>query len=356
MTICVQKQATNFYLNQRGGGGHYLKGTKPTYPNLKSKVIFACLRIIAKGSSMNILITGGAGFIGTALAQKLSGLSHKVALLDFEQKFQTIHKNFKCFGVDIRESKNFTSLDSEKFECIFHCAAQTSGAISQEYPELDVDTNVKGTLNVCNFARKCGAHKIIFTSSMATYGNKSGAITESSFKDPLSNYGVSKLSGERYIKMFAHFEITYTIFRLFNVYGPGQDMKNLKQGMASIFMAQSLLGDCIKVTGSLQRYRDFVYIDDAVDALILGLDARSDFQTYNVGSNTATSVQELLALIANLQPHKHFDIQNIGTHEGDQFGCVADITKIQELGWIPKISLNVGLERMFIYAKQALGV
>lgn len=305
---------------------------------------------------MRILITGGAGFIGTALARKLTELDYEVSLLDLPQRFKPYHKGYECYEVDIREATNFGILNHKSFSHIFHLAAQTSRAISQENPTLDVDTNVKGTLNVCNFARACGARKIIFSSSMATYGNQEGKISESNPLAPLSNYGVSKLCGEAYIKSFGQFGVKWSIFRLFNVYGPGQDMHNLRQGMASIFMAQALTSDCLRVTGSLQRYRDFVYIDDVVEALLLGLEDGTDSQTYNVGSARLTRVRELIECILSLcpKPRESFEVRNVGGHEGDTFGSLADIAKLQSLGWSPKVSLTEGLGKMYAYAKDVL--
>lgn len=304
----------------------------------------------------NILITGGAGFIGTALAKRLKRLNHNVTIVDLEKKFASLHDEFTKYSLDIRNYENFRKIEHLEFDYIFHLAAQTASVISQEEPELDVDTNVKGTLNVCNYARKCKATKIIFTSSMATYGNKKGKIKESDIQTPLSNYGVSKVAGEYYINMFKQFGIENTIFRLFNVYGPGQDMSNLRQGMASIFMAQSIISDEIKVTGSFDRYRDFVYIDDVVDALIYGLDNETHSKVYNVGSENGTTVKELIDLIieVNNKPKNQFKIINIGSHEGDQFGSKADATKLKELGWSPKTDLKDGLEKMYIYAKEVL--
>lgn len=240
MLICKTKH--------RGGGNqfHYW-----LLCDFLSIVVF----LIQEDSTMNILITGGAGFIGTALAYRLIQASHRVVLIDLPKKFKPHHRDYECYEIDIRNISNFRVLRNKHFDCIFHLAAQTSGAISQEDPTLDVDTNVKGTLNVCNFARMCGAKKIIFSSSMAIYGNHNGKISEDNVPNPLSNYGVSKLCGEMYIQSFRQFGIQNSIFRLFNVYGPGQDMCNLRQGMASIFMAQALTSNAIRVTGSLDRYR-----------------------------------------------------------------------------------------------------
>ncbi len=304
----------------------------------------------------DVLITGGAGFIGTALSKKIKNMGHNVTIIDLESKFTPVHDEYKRFSVDIRDYKNFEAVPEGEFDYIFHLAAQTSGAISQEQPELDVETNVRGTLNVCNFARSRKVKKIIFSSSVAPYGNKQGSINEKSFLEPLSNYGVSKVAGEFYIKMFKQFGVDSTIFRLFNVYGPGQDMLNLRQGMASIFMAQSILSSKIEVTGSFDRYRDFVYIDDVVDALLFGLRKECDSQIYNVGSQNSTTVRELIDLIikVNSRPSQNFEVVNIGSHDGDQFGSVSDSSKLMSLGWSANIKLKDGLFKMYQYAKEVL--
>ncbi len=304
----------------------------------------------------NILITGGAGFIGTALAKKLLTLNHKITIIDLKNKFSSIHNEFDKYILDIIDYKNFSILKGRSYDFIFHLAAQTSSVISQVEPTLDVDTNVKGTLNICNFARECNAKKIIFTSSMATYGNVKGKVTENNKQIPLSNYGVSKVSGEYYINMYNQFGIKNTIFRLFNVYGPGQDMLNLRQGMASIFMAQSIVSNEIKVTGSFSRYRDFIYIDDVVNALILGIDEKTDLSIYNVGSQEATTVAQLIDLILEIndKPKDDFKVINIGSHDGDQFGSISDSGKLVKLGWKVKVPLLVGMKNMYIYAKKVL--
>jgi UDP-glucose 4-epimerase len=301
-----------------------------------------------------ILITGGGGFIGTSTANLLSSIGHDVELLDLDKKFNSDHADYIKHSIDITNFSNFKVLNGKKFDFIFHLAAQTSGAISQEEPEKDADINVKGILNVCNFARACNAQKIIFSSSMAVYGNKIGKINENDSALPVSNYGASKLSGEIFLKMFKQFGIDYSIFRLFNVYGPGQDFKNLRQGMASIYMAQSITGKQIKVTGSFDRYRDFVYISDVSNALALGLDSRTDSMTLNVGSGIKTTVKELIDIILNTHDEEKisFSVINAGGHEGDQFGSLSDISKISDLGWSPKISLEKGISLMYNRAKK----
>ena len=297
-----------------------------------------------------ILITGGAGFIGSALARYLQN-DYEVHLIDRKKNFSAkpdLYK-FPQYEINISASTDFEKIADKQFDFIFHLAAQTSGRVSQESPDLDVDTNVKGTLNVCNYARKCNAHKIIFISSMAVYGQQEGEIKETNILSPLSNYGASKASGEIFIKMFEQFGIKNTIFRPFNVYGPGQDMNNRKQGMASIFMAQSILGNEIKVTGSLDRYRDFIFIDDVVQAIALGLIKESDGETYNIGSGIKTTVRELINLIldVNVEPATSFTVTEETSHEGDQFGSVADASKLRSLGWKCNMELKTGLEETY---------
>lgn len=307
--------------------------------------------------SKTILITGGAGFIGTALANYLqSHTNHKITLLDLPRKFSKDHKkNFSCYEIDIRKSVKLNRLKNKHFDIIYHLAAQTSGAISHEKPELDVDTNVKGTLNICNYAKNHDCKKIIFSSSMAVYGNKTGKIKENTFLEPISNYGISKTAAEFYIKSLKENNIKFTIFRFFNVYGPGQNFFNMKQGMASIFMSQAIQGKTISVTGSLQRYRDFIYIDDVVSALVMAI-TRLDNETYNIGSEIKTKVSSLIKNIIACTDisYDKFTIKNIGGHAGDQFGTVANNKKLRAHGWKPKTNLLIGLKKMYADAKHIL--
>ncbi|MBU0580540.1 MAG: NAD-dependent epimerase/dehydratase family protein [Candidatus Margulisbacteria bacterium] len=305
---------------------------------------------------MKILVTGGAGFIGTALAKRLKHDAHQVDILDLPKKITAYHRdNFEVRGIDIRNWEEFEKITGQKYELIFHLAAQTSGAISQEDPQLDVDTNVKGTLNVCRFARKIGTKKIVFSSSMAVYGNNTFLIKEDAEIRPLSNYGISKASGEILIKAYSQYNINYTILRLFNVYGPGQDMHNMKQGMVSIYLAQAVKGDEIKITGSVERYRDLIYIDDAVDAIILAVDNMHN-DIVNIGTGKKTTVRELIQLIAREKHGREdtLEIVDVGAHDGDQYGTVANIERLNGYNWVVKTDVKTGLCKFYNYAKEVL--
>ena len=222
---------------------------------------------------MNILVTGGTGFIGGHLVNKLKELGHKVIICDWGATSPD-------YAYDISNYKNLLRI-KEDIDVIYHIAAQTSGYIGLVEPERDVDWNMKGTLNICRFAKERGVKKIIYTSSMAVYG-EGDFFKETDEINPIYHYGVSKLCGELYLKQYEQYGIDYTIFRLFNVYGYGQDMENLNQGMVSIYLAQALKSKIIEVKGSFDRYRDFVYIDDVVSALVLGLEDETNSEIYNV--------------------------------------------------------------------------
>ncbi|WP_311946899.1 NAD-dependent epimerase/dehydratase family protein [Halomonas piscis] len=302
-----------------------------------------------------VLVIGGAGFIGTALSKKLKDLKYKVDIADLKSKFKHQHKEFGCIGFDVRDYSSFSLFDREHYTHVYNLAAQTSGLVSQEEPEVDVDTNLKGTFNCYRYFKDKGISNFIYTSSMAVYGDSNIAINEEHDLNPKSNYGLSKLASEVYVKALADCGVNYTIARLFNVYGPGQDFSNLKQGMLSIFLAQAIQKEKIKITGSLDRYRDFVFIDDVVDFLISPL-AESCLRNdvFNVGTGRKTTVKELVeGIVEKLQ--RDILYTDIGGHEGDQFGTYASIEKAQKVSsWFPKTSLEKGLDITIAHAKEVI--
>ena len=295
---------------------------------------------------MKILVTGAGGFIGGYTARKLNELGHEVIVNDFTEKLSDYSNEFTVIGFDFSEYSNFKKLPKD-IDIIFHIGAQSAGYIGLVNPEKDVHWNIVGTLNVCRFAKETGVKKIIYTSSMSVYGN-GDSLTENSKINPLSNYGISKYTGELYLKQFKNYGVDYTIFRLFNVYGPGQDMKNLKQGMASIFLAQAITSKDIKVTGSLERYRDFVNIADVFSALKLAIDGLSE-ETINVCSGEKTTVRELLKIIFDVHDDSidSFNVENVGAYDGDQFGTIGVNSKLKSLGWNNKYNINSGIKEFY---------
>jgi UDP-glucose 4-epimerase len=188
---------------------------------------------------------------------------------------------------------------------------------------------------------------------MSVYGEVAEQpIPEDHVAQPLSFYGVGKLASENYMRIYAAKGLKATSLRLFNVYGPGQNMGNLRQGMVSIFLAQLLKEDKVIVKGTLDRFRDFIYIDDSVDFVvdILG-DARSFGGIYNVGTGVKTTVQELLEKMMVISGMKKQIAIQAGT-PGDQKGIYADISLAEsDLGFKCNYSLEEGLEEMIHWAK-----
>ena len=302
---------------------------------------------------MKILVTGAGGFIGRYTAIQLNNMGHDIVVNDFVGNLLNYSEDFTVIGFDFSEYSNFAKLPKD-IDIIFHLGAQSAGYIGLTEPEKDVHWNTIGTMNVCRFAKETGVKKIVYTSSMAVYGN-GDSLSESSKINPLSNYGISKYTGELYVKQFKNYGIDYTIFRLFNVYGPGQDMGNLKQGMASIYLAQALTSKNIKVTGSLDRYRDFVHVEDVFSALKLAIDGLSE-ETINVSSGKKTTVKDLLDIIFDVHddPADTFSVENIGAYDGDQFGTIGINSKLKLLGWKNKYNLKSGMKDFYNKTKESL--
>jgi|TARA_R110002153_G_scaffold263876_1_gene425436 UDP-glucose 4-epimerase len=295
----------------------------------------------------NILVTGGSGFIGRNLIIKLKALGHNVINCD-------INAQYPDYNYDI---SNYTELIkiTDDIDLIYHLAAQSYGYKSLTNPELDLEWNAKGTLNICRFAKRREIKKIVYTSTMAVYGDGDW-LTESDELNPLSNYAISKLYGETCVKQFSQFGIDYTIFRLFNTYGPGQNLTNGRQGVAAVFVQQVIRGNRIDVTGSLQRYRDLTYIDDTINALILGLSGKTSQETYNVCSKIKVTIEYLISKFIHYSGRSigDFNVSNIGDVDGDQFGNTGDNTKLKTLGWSPKIDIDTGLSRLYKYANETI--
>tara|TARA_R110000744_G_scaffold33311_3_gene77704 strand:- start:1223 stop:2128 length:906 start_codon:yes stop_codon:yes gene_type:complete len=293
----------------------------------------------------NILVTGGCGFIGRNLVKKLKSLGHNVIVCDFKATSPD-------YSYDISKYTELTKI-TDHIDVIYHIAAQSYGYKSLVDPEVDLDWNAKGTLNVCRFAKERGVKKIIYTSTMAVYG-EGDWLKETDDLNPLSNYALSKLYGETCIKQFSQFGIDYTIFRVFPTYGPGQNLTNGRQGIAAVFVQQVVRGNKIDVTGPLNRYRDITYIDDNIDALILGMDDRTSKEIYNICTNTKTYIEDIINKFIEYSGRDDFEVKNIGSEDGDQFGNTGDNSKLKALGWSPKVGLNVGLKHLYEYADKTI--
>jgi len=272
----------------------------------------------------NILVTGGAGFIGSKLAKKLIEMEYQVYIIDDLSKGKEINiPNEATFIKGKCEvDKTYKSILEIDFKCIYHLAGQSSGEKSFLDPLNDLNANAASTLTILKFARSILCKKVVFASTMSVYGDNTTPFNETMSPNPLSFYGVGKLASEHYLRLYSKFGIDTTSVRLFNVYGPGQDLEDFKQGMISIFLGQALKGKNITVKGSENRFRDFIYIDDVVHNFIqIGLIIKETPLIINFCSGRKTSIDQLLKLIANYWPSKLNILFSEGT-PGDQFGSL----------------------------------
>ena len=205
-----------------------------------------------------------------------------------------------------------------------HLAGQSSGDKSFNDPITDLKKNTHSTLNLLKYGIKNKVKKIIYASSMSVYGKQSKIrVSESNKLNPTSYYGVSKISSEEYIKL-SKSKLNYIIFRMFNVYGPGQNLEDLNQGMVSIYLSQFLSKKYILVKGSLNRVRDFIYIDDVVDIWTKSLNKKYQNQTFNLGTGVGTSVKKLINLIS-----KNAKIKLTKSTRGDQSKIISNTKKLR---------------------------
>lgn len=312
-----------------------------------------------KSMKKKILITGGAGFIGSHIANRLQKTGYEVIIIDnlVTGNEKNIPKGVDFIKGDISKQKVISSLPSKNIYAILHLAAQSSGEISHEKPEFDLKVNTLGTLLLLQWCRNHGVSRFMYASSMAVYGNAThNPVSENVPCNPLSFYGISKLSSEQYIQHFSHEGLATTCFRMFSVYGPGQNMTNMKQGMASIFLAYLLKDEEIWVKGSKDRFRDFIYIDDVVDVWCSSLENKKTYgKIYNLATGKKTFVNELVKKEIELfgfDPET-YPVKYEGSTPADQFGLFADVSCLkQDLNWKPEISLDDGLKKMISWVKK----
>lgn len=250
----------------------------------------------------------------------------------------------------MRES--IDKLQNRKFDAILHIAGQSSGEISFEDPVYDLQTNCQSTIMLLDYARRNGCKKFVYASTMSVYGDPvPPECSEVTALVPNSFYAVGKLASEHYMRIFSKsFGMTCTVLRLFNTYGPGQNMQNLKQGMVSIYLAMAVDSHSVTVKGSKERFRDFVYIDDVVLAFIKALEREQGYACYNVCTGEATTVEQVLDTIKKKLPYD-IDVRYAEGTPGDQFGIFGNNTKIRnELGWNCNCGFDEGIGKMIEWA------
>lgn len=311
-----------------------------------------------------ILVTGGAGFIGSGLASRLLDRGAKVVILDnlatgFERN---VPKGATFVLGDVGDPEVVAKVFGDhRFDTVLHLAAQVSNIVSHADPLADVRSNVAGTINVLEGARKASVARLLYASSMALYGTpKELPVTENAALAPLSPYGVSKLAGEFTVHNTANRKdltspLAVTSLRMFNVYGPGQSLENPYQGVVSVFISNVLANEPITLYGDGDQTRDFIYIDDIWDAWMRALEEpKSHGQRINLGSAAQDSILDLLDAVLAAFGHTRDSYPIVRKPElpGDQRHVRADVSRAKDLlGWEPKWKLKEGLKETIAWGR-----
>lgn len=303
---------------------------------------------------MNILITGVAGFIGSHIARRFLNEGFNVIGIDdlSNGKRKNIPREVNFFNIDLIDSSSLSKIPSN-CDLILHLAGQSSGEISFHNPIEDLRKNTISTLNLIKYGIKNKTKRFVYASSMSVYGDvncSTKGVSEQYSLEPISCYGIGKLASEKYLNVYKD-QLPFVSLRMFNVYGPGQDMENMKQGMVSIYLSQAIKYGSISVKGSLSRFRDFIFIDDVVEAWYrASFDKNAINQAINIGTGKKTNVSEILEVIKDIT-----QIDQIIVEEGtpcDQLGIYSDNTKLTNvLNFKPKINLFEGLNMFYQWAK-----
>ncbi|HAX99442.1 MAG TPA: UDP-glucose 4-epimerase [Candidatus Atribacteria bacterium] len=297
---------------------------------------------------MKIMLTGGAGFIGSHIADLLIKEGHQVIIIDnlSTGKQAYINPAASFYHLDIRDQSLEDIFVREKPDILTHHAAQVSVRYSVADPIHDLEINIRGTVHLLELSRKYGVKKVIFASSGgAVYGEQDYFPADEKHPlRPLSPYGVAKLAGESYLYYYQqNFDLPSVALRYANVYGPRQDPLG-EAGVIAIFSRGMLLGKQLIINGTGEQTRDYVYVEDVARMNVLAL-ADGIKGPFNVGTGKETTVNYLFKKIQSLThsgaPEAHGEPK-----KGEQFRSVISAEKAkQTLGWEPEVQLDDGLKR-----------
>ncbi len=315
-------------------------------------------------SPRKILVTGGAGFIGSHMAERLRNQGENVIVLDNKSTGlrRNVPQGVEYILGDVRNLIDLKKIFERGVDAVIHIAGQASNIRSFDDPYDDLETNVVGTLNVIQTCLKHRTPRLLFASSMTTYGHPDRVpVSEMQLPAPISYYGITKYTAERYVMATAlrndlDFKFNVTAFRMFNVYGERQRLDNPYQGALGFFLGNVLSNKTVIIHSDGEQTRDFVYIQDVVDAWVNALDNPAAYQrVYNLGFGEAITINRLVdaILAANGRSRADYPVQYGPLRPGDQRHMTADIQRIRtELKWQPQFPLAKGLTNTLAWAKQ----
>ena len=312
---------------------------------------------------MRVLVTGGAGFIGTHLCRRLLADGHAVSVVDNEStgRRSNLPAEVRFAHGDVAKVAEVEPAFARGLDAICHIAGQVSIIRSFTDPTVDLRTNVEGTLNVLQLCLKYKVSRLVYASSMTIYGN-GGAVptpeTERCWPD--SHYGITKLAGERYVHATAErpdlgFDLNVTSLRMYSVYGPGQAFDNPYQGVLGIFLGNLLRGEPITIFGDGEQTRDFVYIGDIVEGWVRALQTpAANGRVINLGSGRSLSINQLAeaAVAAFGDPGGTRKIVRAPARPGEQRSVRANVAQAKSiLGWEPRTGFETGLVETLRWAR-----
>ena len=287
------------------------------------------------------LVTGGAGFIGSTLVDRLINLGHEVVCIDNEYADNELfywNKKSKNFKLDITQYNQIKDL-FKSVDYVFHMAAESRIGPAIQNPQKAFEINILGTSNILQCSRENNIKRLIYSSTSAGYGLNNLPNIETQLDDCLNPYSVSKIAAEKICKMYSNFyNLPTIIFRYFNVYGERAPTKGQYAPVIGIFLRQKKEGQKLTVIGDGEQKRDFIYVGDVVEANIRAalkqIDKKFFGQIFNVGSGKNISIKNIAQMISQ-------DIEYLPERQGEAKATLADIKKIKSvLDWDPKMNLE----------------
>ncbi len=305
---------------------------------------------------MKILVTGGAGFIGSNIVDAYIQAGHDVVVVDdlSTGRKENVNPKARLIKVDIQDAGLEKVFEGTKFDVINHHAAQMDVRRSVADPKFDASVNVLGMLNLLELGKKYGVGKVIFSSTGgAIYGEQDYFPADEQHPlRPLSPYGITKLATEKYLFYYkAVYGIQHVILRYANIYGPRQNPHG-EAGVVAIFADKMLKGEQPVINGDGKQTRDYVFVGDVVRANLLAL-AHTISDIFNIGTGVENDVNTLFRIIKK-STSSSCEEKHAPAKMGEQLRSVIDSSKAKKiLGWIPTVSLEEGLEKTVQYFRSA---
>jgi UDP-glucose 4-epimerase len=306
---------------------------------------------------MRIVVTGGAGFIGSHLVDAFIAGGNDVVVIDNlwahgGGRRENLHPRASFVHMDVRDEAVKRIFHEVKPDLVCHHAAQHSVAIGARDPQFDANVNIVGMLNVLDAAVAAGTRKAIFASSAATYGDVTQMpVDENAPQRPVSPYGISKMATEHYLRFYkSEHGLDYTILRYGNVYGPRQD-PNGEAGVIAIFANKFLAGEGVRIDWDGEQSRDYVYVGDVVRANVAAL-TKGSAEAYVIGTGKKTSVNQVYAALKEATGFEA-PVSKAPRRAGDAREIYFNPAKAaRELGWKAEVDLKTGMRETIAYFRE----